>query len=85
MDKPLGLLTPHLEELQISSKVKPAENGLGQEAFLDLMVAQLENQDPLNSMESGDFLSQIAQFGTVNGITELQGSFAVLASALQSS
>jgi flagellar basal-body rod modification protein FlgD len=36
-------------------------------------------------MESGDFLGQLAQFSTVNGIQELQSSFSLLASSLQSS
>ena len=48
------------------------------------MLTQIQNQDPLNPMESGDFLSQMAQFGTVNGITELQSSFSTLANAMQS-
>jgi len=55
----------------------PAE--LGQEDFLELMVAQLENQDPTKPMDNFQFLSQIAQFGTVDGIQGLQDSFADLA------
>ena len=49
------------------------------------MLTQIQNQDPLNPMESGDFLSQMAQFGTVNGVTELNKSFSTLATSLQSS
>ena len=74
-----------LDDLRIEPKIERPDSGLGQEAFLELMVAQLKNQDPMNPMESGEFLGQIAQFGTVNGITELQNSFALLASSLQSS
>lgn len=85
MDKPLGILPASLDASRLAPKTERADAGLGQEAFLELMVAQLENQDPLSPMESGDFLSQIAQFGTVNGIGELQDSFALLASSLQSS
>jgi len=50
-----------------------------------LMLVQIQNQDPLNPADSGEFLSQLAQFGTVNGITELNSSFDVLATSLQSS
>jgi flagellar basal-body rod modification protein FlgD len=85
MDKPSGILPPGLSGLNIDNKRVDAGNGLGQEAFLELMVAQLKNQDPLNPMESGDFLGQIAQFSTVSGIGELQQSFNTLAGALQSS
>ena len=44
---------------------------LGQEDFLRLMLAQLDNQDPFAPMESGEFLGQLAQFGTVSGISEM--------------
>ena len=61
-----------------------ANKDLGQEDFLNLMTTQLQNQDPFKPMESAEFLSQIAQFSTVNGITELQQSFAGLADSLHS-
>jgi flagellar basal-body rod modification protein FlgD len=57
---------------------------LGQAQFLSLMVAQLKNQDPMQPMQNGEFLGQMAQFGTVSGIQDLQKSFGSLASALQS-
>jgi flagellar basal-body rod modification protein FlgD len=58
---------------------------LDQQAFLNLMVTQLKNQDPTKPMDSADFLSQIAQFGTVNGISGLQKSLTTMSSALTSS
>lgn len=66
-------------------KDKKADKSLGQDAFLELMITQLKNQDPTNPMQNGEFLSQMAQFGTVSGINELQKGFTSLASALQSS
>ena len=60
-------------------------NSLGQAEFLKLMTAQLKNQDPSSPMDSSQFLSQMAQFGTVNGIQELQNSFSSLSTAMQSS
>lgn len=62
-----------------------ANDQLLQEDFLKLMVAQLKNQDPMKPMESGEFLGDIAQFGTVSGIQDLQESFASLSSSIQSS
>jgi len=79
------ILPAELQNLALKPPEKTASDGLGQEAFLELMLTQIKNQDPLSPMESGDFLSQIAQFGTVNGITELNKSFAALTSSLQSS
>lgn len=55
-----------------------------QDDFLKLMVAQLKNQDPMKPMESGEFLGDIAQFGTVSGIQDLQESFSALSSSIQS-
>jgi flagellar basal-body rod modification protein FlgD len=57
---------------------------LGQEQFLELMTAQLQNQDPFKPMESGDFLGQIAQFSTVEGIGDLNDAFSGLSQSLVS-
>jgi flagellar basal-body rod modification protein FlgD len=65
------------------SKTK-ANDELGQAEFLELMTAQLRFQDPLEPMENGDFLGQIAQFGTVSGINELNTTFNSLNSSFQS-
>ncbi len=57
---------------------------LGQEDFMKLMIAQFRNQDPFQPMENGEFLGQLAQFGTVSGIDELNGAFAGLQASIQS-
>jgi flagellar basal-body rod modification protein FlgD len=57
---------------------------LGQADFLRLMVAQVQNQDPLQPQANGEFLSQLAQFSTNDGITKMQKSLEQLASSLQS-
>ncbi len=61
------------------------ESELGQQEFLTLMLEQIKNQDPFKPMENGDFLAQMAQFSTVNGITEMQGSLENMAAGFQSS
>lgn len=57
---------------------------MGQEDFLLLMTTQLQNQDPFKPMESGEFLSQIAQFSTVSGIQQLNDAFSSLSTSLTS-
>ena len=57
---------------------------LGQTQFMQLMIAQLKNQDPTKPMDPSEFLSQLAQFGTVTGIQDMQGSLSTLSDALRS-
>jgi flagellar basal-body rod modification protein FlgD len=57
---------------------------LGIDAFLTLMTAQLKNQDPLKPLEGTEFISQLAQFGTVSGVQSMQTSLETLASSLRS-
>lgn len=47
-------------------KQAPAGKGkMGQEQFLQLLVAQMQNQDPINPMDGKEFASQLAQFNSV--------------------
>jgi flagellar basal-body rod modification protein FlgD len=55
---------------------------MGSDDFLTLMVAQLENQDPTKPMDNMQFMGQLAQFGTVSGIQELNEGFSGLSNAL---
>jgi flagellar basal-body rod modification protein FlgD len=67
----------------VSSAAK--KDTLGQGAFLELMVTQLKNQDPFKPVDPSAFLGQLAQFGTVTGIQEMQSSISTLADSLRSS
>jgi len=55
------------------------QTSMGKEDFLRLLVAQLENQDPLKPMENTEFVAQLAQFSSLeqlvtvsDGMTGLQ-------------
>lgn len=48
-------------------------DALGQTEFLSLLVAQLQNQDPLNPMDSADFSAQLAQFSSLEQLTQING------------
>jgi flagellar basal-body rod modification protein FlgD len=85
MEEINSVLTGGLEQYAFNQEKTRPKDELGQSQFLELMITQIKHQDPLNPQESGEFLSQLAQFGTVNGITELQSSFEQLAVTLQSS
>ena len=58
---------------------------LGKNEFLELLVAQLNNQNPLEPQDNGDFIAQLAQFSTVEGVEKLNGSMETILSGYQSS
>ena len=66
------------------TETQKKRNELGLDDFFKLMITQLKNQDPMKPLENGEFLSQIAQFGTVSGIDKLNKTFDDLASSLTS-
>lgn len=53
-----------------------------QNRFLTLLVAQLENQDPLNPLENTEITSQLAQMSTVQGIEQLNSQLSSLVNGL---
>jgi len=57
------------------------EDALGRDAFLTMLVAQLQNQDPLNPMDSTDFSSQLAEFSSLEQLINLNDSMESLAKA----
>ena len=46
-----------------------------QQQFLQLLVAQVQNQDPLEPVQQEDFIQQLAQFSTLEGIEKLNAQF----------
>ena len=63
---------------------------LGRDEFLQLLVAQLRNQDPTSPQQGHEFAAQLAQFSSVEQLTQIgstlssqSGQLAALASALE--
>ena len=63
---------------QYSNTTKNAEapktNEMGQDEFLKLMIAELNNQNPLDPQDNGEFIAQLAQFSTVEGLDKLNNT-----------
>jgi len=66
-----------LSSTSSSSTSKSSEAG-SQDRFLTLLVAQLQNQDPLNPMDNAQITSQMAQINTVSGLEKVNASIASL-------
>ena len=52
-------------------QTKEEKNAVGQEDFLKLLITQLQNQDPLNPMDSQQFAVQLAQFSAVERLVSI--------------
>ena len=57
---------------------------LGRDEFLKLLITQLQNQDPTSPMEDKEFIAQMAQFSTLEQMTNISGEFRKLASLVSS-
>ena len=50
---------------------KKENDVVNQAEFMKLLIAQLQNQDPLNPLDSANFSSQLAQFSSLEQLTQI--------------
>lgn len=77
---PINELFPNSSTGNTQNASAASKNQLGQEQFLELMVAQLANQDPTNPTDSSQFFTQIAEFSVVEGVNDMSKSFSEFSS-----
>lgn len=56
----------------LGGALKP--DSLGRDAFLKLLVTQLQHQDPTQPKQDGEFLQQLATFSSLEKLTEISAS-----------
>jgi flagellar basal-body rod modification protein FlgD len=66
-----------------STTTASAQETLGKDDFLRLLVAQLKAQDPLNPMEATEFTAQLAQFSSLEQMTNINSTLEELVAAQQ--
>lgn len=55
-------------------------NALGQDTFMNLLMTQLQHQDPTAPQEEGEFIAQLAQFSTLEQLQAMNAKLDVIAS-----
>jgi flagellar hook assembly protein FlgD len=65
-----------------SSPTTAPQKTLGQDAFLKLLVTQLQHQDPTQPKNDTEFIAQLAQFSSLEKLTEISASIRALERAL---
>ena len=71
-------LTTNIEDIEAAQEAQKIKyrgsNKLGKEEFLKLLVCQMQNQDPLNPQNDTEFVSQLAQFSSLEQMTNMNAT-----------
>jgi len=58
-----------------AGRTTSADQALGKDAFMQLLVTQLRHQNPLEPMDNKDFIAQLSQFTSLEELSSLRESF----------
>lgn len=62
---------------------KKAKDPLGRDAFLSLLVTQLQHQDPTQPMDNSQFIAQLATFSSLEQLQQVNTTLSSIASFFQ--
>jgi flagellar basal-body rod modification protein FlgD len=65
-----------------TSPTRQAQQNLGRDDFLKILITQLSYQDPTNPMQDKEFIAQMAQFSTLEQMTGMAKDFNKLTSII---
>jgi flagellar basal-body rod modification protein FlgD len=85
---PQEMMAAQLETDLINKKINHGKEGnkgeLGKDAFMKLLITQLRYQDPTRPMEDREFIAQMAQFSTLEQMTNMNKEVAGLVKSTRS-
>uniref|UniRef100_A0A7C4EJ38 Basal-body rod modification protein FlgD n=1 Tax=Fundidesulfovibrio putealis TaxID=270496 RepID=A0A7C4EJ38_9BACT len=61
----------YLNSIASSSSSSTASSSMGKDDFLQILVAQLESQDPFNTVDESEMISQLTQFSSLEQLTNM--------------
>ncbi len=72
----MGYMSPILSDSSYTKTVDSqssvtAKKELGKDDFMNLLIAQLKNQDPLNPMKDTEFIAQLANFSSLEQVSNM--------------
>jgi|SRR5579884_2926257 len=67
-----------------SASTNPVDSMANEQTFLQLLVAQIQNQDPLSPTDSMQFVSQLAQFSSLEQLININQGVSTLTTELGS-
>jgi flagellar basal-body rod modification protein FlgD len=80
---PVGTSIFSLPSTLSSSSTSGASNDPSKDDFMKLMLAQLQNQDPMQPEDNSQFLAQTAQFNELEQMQDLNKTISAMADAQQ--
>lgn len=79
-----GSVTSNVDSAGSQSVFSNAAKTLGKQDFLNLLVTQLQHQDPMQPEDNTQFVSQLAQFSSLEGTSNINTSIEALGKQIES-
>jgi flagellar basal-body rod modification protein FlgD len=75
---------PNYASGNVSAASERGSKQLGKDDFLKILITQLQNQDPLQPLEDKEFIAQMAQFSSVEQLSNISTEISLMRQSLAS-
>jgi flagellar basal-body rod modification protein FlgD len=76
-------ITSNTQNTVETNAASTSPSGASEQTFLELLVAQLKNQDPLNPTDGTQFVAELAQFSELEQVIGIHGDLDAMVQASQ--